>query len=123
MKLLFGTLGLMGIATSTLILGSATQAEARCVVTDVGVQVAVRGSRNPARQSNDVDVDSRGSCEGNRSVNTSRQVYVGNSDEVVQERRSRHQLNGSGRGSGDPMVVPVNVQVDVYNAGERYRRR
>ncbi len=123
MKHLFRTLSLVAVCSGALWGGTVLPAEARCVVTDVGVQVAVRGSRNPARQSNDVEVASNGRCEGNRSTNTSRQVYVGDSDNVTQERRSRHQLDGSGRRGRDPMVIPVNVQVDVYNAAERYRRR
>jgi hypothetical protein len=95
---------------------------AQCVMADVAVQAAIHGSRQPAQQSNDVEMQSSGPCRGNTSVNTSKQVQVGGTGPVVQERRSRHQLENEGDGPAGPTVaVPVGVQVDVYNPAEQLR--
>jgi hypothetical protein len=96
--------------------GLITPASAQCVMTDVSVQVAVRGKR-PANQENNVDMQDSGNCRGNSTTQTSTQVYAGSADEVNQVRNSRHSVGGGGNGrSGGPTVkVPVGVQVDVYN--------
>jgi hypothetical protein len=97
-------------------------ASAQCVMADVAVQAAIHGSQQPAQQSNDVEMQSSGPCRGNTSVNTSKQVQVGGTGAVVQERRSRHQLENDGDGpSGPTVAVPVGVQVDVYNPAEQLR--
>ncbi|MBE9004705.1 hypothetical protein IQ259_06580 [Fortiea sp. LEGE XX443] len=93
-------------------------AAAQCVMTDVGVQVAVRGSRQPSRQSNNVDLQNQGQCSGNAITQVGTQVYTG-SGRANQQRTSRQRING-GRGNGTgingPTIkVPVGVQVDVYN--------
>jgi hypothetical protein len=96
--------------------GLITPASAQCVMTDVSVQVAVRGKR-PAHQENNVDMQDSGNCRGNSTTQTSTQVYAGSADEVNQVRNSRHSVGGGGNGgSGGPTVkVPVGVKVDVYN--------
>lgn len=93
-------------------------ATAQCVMTDVSVQVAVRGSRRPSRQSNNVDMQSQGRCSGNAITQVGTQVYTG-SGRANQQRTSRQRING-GRGNGTgingPTIkVPIGVQVDVYN--------
>ncbi|MCC5637718.1 hypothetical protein LC593_18105 [Nostoc sp. CHAB 5844] len=93
-------------------------AAAQCVMTDVSVQVAVRGSRQPSRQSNNVDLQNQGRCSGNAITQVGTQVYTG-SGRANQQRTSRQRING-GRGNGTgingPTIkVPVGVQVDVYN--------
>lgn len=92
-------------------------ASAQCVMADVSVQAAIRGER-PAEQSNQVEMQSSGSCVGNTTTQTNTQVYTG-SDRVVQQRKSRQYIQG---GKGNPtgvngpiIRVPVGVQVDVYN--------
>lgn len=90
-------------------------AAAQCVMTDVSVQVAVRGSRQPSRQSNDVDLQNRGRCSGNSITQVGTQVYTG-SGRANQQRTSRQRINGR-RGNGPTIKVPVGVQVDVYNPG------
>jgi hypothetical protein len=105
-------------------------AAAQCVMTDVSVQVAVRGSRQPSRQSNDVDLQNEGGCSGNSITQVGTQVYTG-SGRANQQRTSRQRITG-GRGNGTgingPTIkVPVGVQVDVYNpaydsSGTRNRR-
>jgi hypothetical protein len=101
-------------------------ASAQCVMADVSVQAAITGSEAPSRQTNEVDMQSDGPCTGNTSVSTSRQIHVGGTDPVVQERRSRHRFTGgqdNGFGGGPTVKVPVGVQVDVYNPAEKYRNR
>ena len=119
MKLKGLPVGLLGFLFVPAILpglpGLITPASAQCVMTDVSVQVAVRGKR-PANQENNVDMQDSGNCRGNSTTQTSTQVYAG-SGEANQVRNSRHSVGGGGNGrSGGPTVkVPVGVQVDVYN--------
>lgn len=103
-----------------------TSASAQCVVADVAIQTAVTGSRQPAEQVNDVEIDTEGPCVGNTSVSTSRQVQVGGTGRVRQERQSRHRIRGHASDStnqaGPTVAVPVEVQVDVYNSAEQLRQ-
>ena len=97
--------------------GLITPASAQCVMTDVSAQVAIRGSKRPAHQENNVDMQDSGNCRGNSTTQTSTQVYEG-SGEANQVRNSNHSVGG-GEGNGVPggptVKVPVGVQVDVYN--------
>jgi hypothetical protein len=97
--------------------GLITPASAQCVMTDVSAQVAIRGSKRPAHQENNVAMQDSGNCRGNSTTQTSTQVYAG-SDEANQVRNSRHSVGG-GEGNGGPggptVKVPVGVKVDVYN--------
>jgi hypothetical protein len=97
--------------------GFITPASAQCVMTDVSAQVAIRGSKRPSHQENNVDMQDSGNCSGNSTTQTSTQVYAG-SDEANQVRNSRHSVGG-GEGNGGPggptVKVPVGVKVDVYN--------
>jgi len=104
------------------IMNAGAPAIAQCVVADVAVQAAINGSRQPAEQVNDVDIETEGACVGNTSVSTSRQIQVGGTERVRQERQSRHRIRGQAAGSAGPTVaIPVEVQVDVYNPAEQYR--
>lgn len=110
-------LSLLGfLSIPAMFAGSATPASAQCVMTDVGIQVAIRG-KNPANQQNNVDMQSPGRCSGNAITQTGTQVYSGNADRVNQIRNSRQSVSGDdGRGPGGPVIkVPVGVKVDVYN--------
>ena len=117
---------LWGLPVLLPLVALAPSASAQCVVADVAIQAAITGSEEPAEQTNDVDIESDGSCVGNTSVSTNRQIQVGETEPVRQERQSRHRLQGDpseAEGSGGPTVtVPVEVQVDVYNPAERLRR-
>lgn len=99
----------------------------QCVVADVAVQAAIHGSKKPAQQSNEVEIRGRDSCVGNTSVHTGKQIHVGGTEQVVQERRSQHRIGGNRRRNntkknhGSTVAVPVEVQVDVYNPAERLR--
>jgi hypothetical protein len=97
--------------------GLIAPASAQCVMTDVSVQVAIRGSKHPAHQENNVDMQAPGRCSGNSITQTGTQVYTGSADQVNQIRNSRQSLDGgSQNGAGGPTVkVPVGVKVDVYN--------
>lgn len=118
---LYSTASLIGI-----IFSGQTIVSAQCVVADVAVQAAIDGSKNPARQTNQVDVVNDGqSCTGNRSVSRSTQIHVGGTGDVTQERRSTHRVSGGSnsknRKGGPTVVVPVGVQVDVDNPADRLR--
>jgi hypothetical protein len=101
------------------IAGSVTPASAQCVMTDVSVQVAIKGSKRPANQENNVDMQAPGRCSGNSITQTNTQVYSGSADRVNQIRNSRQSIDGGSQdndGVGGPTVkVPVGVKVDVYN--------
>ncbi|WP_035992891.1 hypothetical protein [Leptolyngbya sp. KIOST-1] len=119
---------LLGLLCTGALVSFAPGASAQCVVADVAIQAAIHGGSKPAEQVNDVAIDAAGPCVGNTSVSTSRQIQVGGTGEVRQTRQSRHQLRGSertgtiGPTTGPTVVVPVEVQVDVYNPAERLRR-
>jgi hypothetical protein len=125
-KLKIFPIGLLTFS-ALLPLGFATSqpAAAQCVMADVSVQLAIRGAKKPAQQTNDVDMQSQGPCVGNTSVHTGTQVYVGGG-ESVQRRTSKHRLEGGSTPAtgvvGPTVKVPVNVQVDVYNPAERLSR-
>lgn len=98
--------------------GLISAASAQCVMTDVSVQTAIRGSRRPATQSNNVQMNANRSCSGNTSTHTNSQLYVGSDERVIQQRSSVHDLrsNGNNRGiKGSNIAVPVEVKVDVYS--------
>jgi hypothetical protein len=113
-------LGLLGFLSAPAMLfclpGSIAPASAQCVMTDVSVQVAIRG-KNPANQQNNVDMQNPGHCSGNAITQTSSQVYAGKADQVNQIRNSHQSAGGDdGNGVGGPTIrVPVGVKVDVYN--------
>lgn len=114
----FGLIGFLSIpAMLSGLPGSITPALAQCVMTDVSLQVAIRGSKRPANQQNNVDMQAPERCSGNSTTQTSTQVYAGSADEVNQVRNSRHNISGSGNdGFGGPTVkAPVGVKVDVYS--------
>lgn len=98
--------------------------QAQCVAADISIQAAVHGSRKPAQQTNDVSFSQQGACRGNLSINKSRQIQVGGTGPVVQQRQSHHHFQGDpsdpGPG-GSVMFIPVGVDVDVYNAAEKLR--
>lgn len=117
-RLPLGILGFLSIpALFSGLPGSIAPASAQCVMTDVGVQVAIRGSKRPANQQNNVDMQSPGRCSGNAITQTGTQVYTGSADQVNQIRNSRQSVSGDdGNGVGGPVIrVPVGVKVDVYN--------
>jgi hypothetical protein len=118
MKLKLIPLSLLSLSAIALaeLPGRISAASAQCVMTDVSVQTAIRGSRRPAEQSNNVQMQGDRSCVGNTSTQTSSQVYAGSADRVIQQRTSNHNLRGNGRNRGGPTIaVPVQVKVDVYN--------
>jgi hypothetical protein len=120
MKLKLVPLSLLSLFTVMLaeVPGLISAASAQCVMTDVSVQTAIRGSRRPATQTNNVQMKADRSCSGNTSTHTSSQVYTGSDDRVIQQRSSIHDLRGNGnnRGvKGSNIAVPVQVKVDVYS--------
>jgi hypothetical protein len=118
MKLHLISLGLLSISSFVPFMSSFTPpASAACVMTDVGVQVAVHGSYNPATQNNDVTMQDLGNCMGSVTTNVGEQVYVG-PGEIEQNRESNLAVGGDPTtnygGLGPTVRVPVYVPVDVY---------
>jgi hypothetical protein len=110
---------LLSVSTlSTLAPFSTPAAFAGCIMTDVATQVAIHGSKNPAVQNNNVDMDSQRGCLGNTTTSTATQLYVGPGD-VEQTRDSSHFVGGSKddrtKVGGPAIGVPVHVPVDVYS--------
>ena len=126
MKLSYLPVGFFSIATlSSLLLLPITPASAQCVMADTNIQIAINGSRRPSDRTNDVSQRSNGPCVGNTISTTNTQIQVGGTERARQYRSSNQEFNG---GSGNPtginipaVKVPVNVQIDVYNAADRYR--
>lgn len=118
MKLHLISLGLLSVSSFIPFMPSFTpSASAACVMTDVGIQVAVHGSRNPATQTNEVTMQDLGHCMGSTVTNVGEQVYVG-PGEVEQNRESNQVVGGDPTtpygGLGPTVRVPVHVPVDVY---------
>jgi hypothetical protein len=87
-------------------------------MTDVAPQIAIHGSKGPAVQSNNVDMQSESGCLGNSTISTATQFYVG-PDNVEQTRDTSHFVGGGTDEQtklGVPAIaVPVHVPVDVYS--------
>jgi len=97
-----------------------SSASAQCAMVDVSVQTAIRGSKTPATQNNNVDMQSSGSCVGNTIVHTNTQTAVSPGN-VTQNRTSSEQIiGGADNGTGvygSTIKVPVEVKTDVYSPG------
>ncbi|MEB3336851.1 MAG: hypothetical protein VKJ46_05260 [Leptolyngbyaceae bacterium] len=120
MKLNFASLlFLTSISGLSLIATVTPPASAQCVMTDISIQAALRGAKQPAQQTNTTDLQSEGACVGNTITQTSTQVYTGSADRVIQQRTSSQRLQGSPSNragvTGPTIKVPVEVKVDVYN--------
>lgn len=109
--------------TSLVFLVSSTtsSAQAQCVQADVGVQYNVSGSKEPTDRSNDVAMESNGSCRGNASVTVGVQGNEGGNGPVRQHRKVRHRFEGrnDNRAGGETVQIQSNPQIDVYNPAER----
>ena len=123
----FLSLGLFSVSTLLALATTTTKpAFAVCTTTDVNVQVGI--SKDPAEQSNDVDVDRDEDCFGNNSTNSSTQV--GKGDRVRQSRGSEHRQGGGANdklrelGVETPNIdTGVDVRVNVPNAAGALQRR
>lgn len=95
-------------------------AHASCVMTDISLQVAIRGSKTPSNQNNNVSMGSSDNCWGNNVTNTSTQLYIG-SGTANQNRNSQLFVGGDSNSSPFPgMPTPtiktqISVPVDVYS--------
>ncbi|MBW4576720.1 MAG: hypothetical protein KME08_15705 [Aphanothece sp. CMT-3BRIN-NPC111] len=121
MKLKLLAMGLLSCSTLLGVGYSLTNsASAQCVMADVSVQYNISGSRQPTDRSNDVDMQSQGSCSGNAIVTTGVQGNEGGRGQVVQHREVRQRVEGNGGTSVDGSTVKVisNVGIDVYNPAD-----
>ena len=93
-------------------------AHAGCAMTDVSLQLAIRGASIPVQQNNNVEMQTMGNCWGNATTNTSSQVYTG-SGTVKQGRNSSHLVGGSQPlpyGINSPVIrTQIGVPVDIYS--------
>ncbi len=112
---LLSVLALLPFATSLT-----PSASAQCVMVDTSIQTAVHGSKKPAQQNNNVDMQSSGQCVGNTIVHTSTQTAVSPGDVTQNRTSSEHMSGGTGNGIGDngsTIKIPVEVKTDVYSPG------
>ena len=108
---------LSGLSVTTWLGNSVT---AQCVQADVSVQYNISGSREPTERTNDVDMQSRGSCRGNASVTTGVQGNEGGTGRVSQHRLVRHRFEGEDTNeSGSTVQIRSNPTIDVYNPAEK----
>ena len=122
MKLIWSYLSCLSCSSLLIVAPAVTNsATAQCVQADVGIQYNISGSKKPTQRTNDVDMQSTGSCRGNASVTTGVQGNVGGNGSVRQERRVRHRFEGKGknRENGNSTIqIQVNPQIDVYNPAD-----
>ena len=119
MKFKLFSLSLFSVSTLLTLAPTFTPAAfAGCVMTDVAPQIAIHGSKEPAVQTNNVDMQSESGCLGNTTTSTATQLYVG-PDNVEQTRNSSHFVSGgkddATKVTGPSIGVPVSVPVDVYS--------
>jgi hypothetical protein len=116
MKLKLLALSAFSISTlSCFIPGLTHKASAVCVLTDVGVQVAIHGQGTRANQNNKVNQEASSDCYGNSVTTTGTQVYTGKGS-VNQNRNVGQYVSGGNNPTGIAMPaikIPVNIQVDV----------
>ncbi|BAZ42650.1 hypothetical protein NIES4101_86190 [Calothrix sp. NIES-4101] len=116
MKLKLLVLGAFSIsAISTFLPGLTPSANAVCVLTDVGVQIAIRGKNSVANQNNNVSQEASSDCYGNTATTTGTQVYTG-AGSVNQNRNVGQYVSGGSNPTGVPMPaikIHVNPQIDV----------
>lgn len=122
MKLKFLSFGLLAISSALPFMPSFTHpasASLGCGMVDVNTQIAIRGTHDPAQQSNTVGMYDDGSCFGGFVTNTGTQVYTGY-EAPTQNRNSLEYVGGdpsmNPTGINTPTIrVPVNVQMDMYS--------
>ncbi|MBW4479296.1 MAG: hypothetical protein KME54_21195 [Tolypothrix brevis GSE-NOS-MK-07-07A] len=115
MNLKLLSLGIFSVVSvSPFLMPSFTpKAEAGCVAVDVGVQVAVDGSRRGS-QSNNVSQRFDPNCSGGSVTSVGKQVCV--STKCEQRRTSNQSVSGNGRYTGGRNIpIRVNVPVHVHN--------
>jgi hypothetical protein len=115
MNLKLLSLGIFSVVSvSPFLMPSFTpKAEAGCVAVDVGVQVAVDGSRRGS-QSNNVNQRFDPNCSGGSVTSVGKQVCV--STKCEQTRNSNQSVSGNGRYTGGRNIpIKVNVPVHVHN--------
>jgi len=87
-------------------------AQAACVDTDASVQVAIRNqAKAPPQQINSVESNLSEDCFGDTGTTTNTQVYVGNGDQIIQERYRRIEMDTPNAQS--PRVNTPNIQTGV----------
>jgi hypothetical protein len=99
-------------------LPSATPKANACAMTDVLIQLAIHGSRQPATQSGNFNMGSDGNCLGNTITNTTTQFYMGS--DPIEQTYEGNQFVGGGNinqtGITSPVIqTPVHIPIDIYN--------
>ncbi|MEO1673138.1 MAG: hypothetical protein AAFR77_20560 [Cyanobacteria bacterium J06631_2] len=121
MKLGEYSLGLLSVFGLLSLNWLASPAVANCVQADVSVQYNISGSREPTDRTNDVDLQSDGTCRGNASVTTGVQGNIGGNRRVRQTRRVRQRFTNSDHNdnySGKTIQIRSNAAIDVYNPAD-----
>lgn len=89
-----------------------------CTIVDTTTQVAIRGSRTPAQQQNQITTGSDNNCFNNHVVGNTTQVGIG-AGQIQQSNRGDYfvgggNINQTGLTTPNITVTP-QTQVDVYS--------
>lgn len=116
------SIGLLSFSACLIAPSTTRMASAQCVMTDVGQQVTMSGSRRPTDRTNNVNMQSQGPCTGNSITTTGEQLQQGGTAPAVQRREVNQQMQGGsdgGTGVTTPTVrVIVNPKADVFNPAD-----
>jgi hypothetical protein len=120
---LFQVGGLSIIAIAPLAMTPSAHAQSACVMMDINLQMGMRGTPSPATQINDANMSANNDCYSGASVLTNTQTAVSpgpitqvrSSDATIDSRTPANLSNIPGLGGGPAIMVPVNVQIDLYN--------
>jgi hypothetical protein len=117
-----GGLSTIAIAVPLVITPSA-HAQSACVMMDINLQLGMHGTQSPSTQINDANMAANNDCYSGASVLTNTQTavtpgpitQVRSSDATIDSRTPANLTGIPGLGGGPAIMVPVNVQIDLYN--------
>lgn len=111
-------LALLSLTTLLPLLPSATLSVNACTIVDATTQVAIRGSRTPAQQENNITTESDDNCFNNTVVGNTTQLGI-SAGQVRQSNQGEYVVGGgdvNNTGLTTPtIIVTPETQVDVYS--------
>ncbi|MDJ0567934.1 MAG: hypothetical protein QNJ53_02700 [Pleurocapsa sp. MO_192.B19] len=111
-------LALLSLTTLLPLLPSATLSVNACTIVDATTQVAIRGSRTPAQQENNITTESDDNCFNNTVVGNTTQLGI-SAGQVRQSNQGEYVVGGgdvNNTGLTTPtIIVTPETQVDIYS--------
>ena len=111
-------IALLSLTTLLPFLPSLTPSVNACAIVNTTTQVAIRGSRTPAQQENEITTGSDDNCFNNTVVGNTTQVGIG-AGQVKQSNQGQFFVGGgetNDTGLTTPtVIVTPETQVDVYS--------